>query len=121
IPDGLSRGALRIIMLVFGVEGGMIRVRFPHHLRDSDDCRWIGIAVVEQNLITCLHHAHVVACLIIAHAVPAGGLPWSLLQILDRKRARFGLHQPIPRPLSHRTASSPLVSSLIECYPPARF
>ena len=79
----------RIFRLAFGTRLGL-----PDPLAFSGDADWVAAAVIEQDPVADLHLIpHIIARLVIPHAVPAGDLAG--LKVLDRKDVRLGLHQPV--------------------------
>ncbi len=60
---------------------------------NAGNTRFRAAGVVEKKQFARIHGAQIIACLIIAHAIPAR-LPQAL-QVVDRQLVGFGLHQPV--------------------------
>src|SRR5262249_3853938 len=95
LPDRVGRSGFRIVMVVLRIERGVIRIGFLHDLGDADDARGVDAAVVEEDLVADLHRAHKISRLVVAYAVPAGGLLRRFRQIVNRERFRLRFHQPV--------------------------
>src|SRR5690606_28925709 len=89
----LLGAGLGIVVVAFGIQRGRVGVDRPGDPRDAGDA-WLGAAgVVEEEQVADLHAAHEVACLIVAHPIPAR--PAELLQVSDGQFVGFRFHQPI--------------------------
>src|SRR5687768_2908358 len=83
-------------MRIVRVEGGVIGISLTHHLTQADDSRRFGVRMVEEDLIPDLHPiAHERARGVIAHAVPMRRAVGTRHEVVERKRARLGLHEPV--------------------------
>ena len=96
VPAWILRIALRIVVLVGGVERRVVGMRLPAHGSDADDARFGAIRVVVEHGIADLHPvAHEVARLVVAHSVPERLASGRRAQIVDAEVARFGFHEPV--------------------------
>src|SRR3546814_16668989 len=88
----------------FRVELGLVRIRFAGHRRGTDDTGNSGVGVVEQHAIANLHSiTHEVARLVVPDTVPWFDV--DALQVVDRERIGFGLHQPVAAVSCHWVAN----------------
>src|SRR5688572_2797622 len=92
-PARLFARALGVEVVGFRIELGRIRVRVAGDGGGADNPGHVAARVVEQDAVAGLHQSHVVAGLVVAHAVPGFGA--DPLEVVDRERVRFGFHQPV--------------------------
>src|SRR5690606_9901242 len=105
-PTRIRRVALRIVVRVLRIEGGVIRVTRLHDLDDARDARFRAARMVEERAVAALHVvAHEVARLIVADAVPASRLAWSRGEVVDTEGRRLRLHEPITHSRTSRAAA----------------
>lgn len=76
------------------IELCVVRISFANHHSRPDDCRRIGIAMVEQYAVANLDRiAEEISCLIVSHAIPTGFL--LSLQIMNAEDLGFRFEEPV--------------------------
>src|SRR3954468_7735849 len=86
----------RIVVIALLVELRGIRIRGTYYLHDTRDSRFGSARVIDEREIALAEVvAQHVARLVVAHAVPHGGLPGFGGEMVDAKSRRLSLHQPI--------------------------
>src|SRR5690606_27176996 len=95
VPPRLLRRRLRVVVLAVRVELGGVGVGLRRHLREPDDRRLGGGGVVVEDRVARAHLvAHVVAGLVVAHAVP--GRLAVTQQVVERVAVGLVLDEPRP-------------------------
>ena len=80
-------------VLAVGIFGGDIGRGLADDFRNADDAGFSAVRVVEEDAIAQLHLvAHHVARLIVAHAVPRGGLRGQRGEGFDPEDVGLGFH-----------------------------
>src|ERR1700682_5791865 len=94
-------------MRIAAVEGARVGISSAYHPHDCDDARHLAAGAIQKRLIALLDPvADEVACLVVAYAVPAGGLARCGLQIIDAEGRGFGLEEPMVHcPRSYQAAA----------------
>src|SRR5262245_59088318 len=82
-------------MFVLRVERSVIGIGLLQDFGDADDAGGLDAAVIEEDLVADLHLPHKISRLVVAHAVPAGGLLRRLRQVVNRESLRLRFHQPV--------------------------
>src|ERR1700761_8588874 len=74
-PARLARVALRIVVIVLGIEGGLVGITLLDHTNDACDARNVAARVIEEGGVALLHRLpEHVPRLIVAYAVPGSRL-----------------------------------------------
>jgi len=82
-------------MTACGLKLRRVGIGRTDNLDDTDNTGRTGIGMIKKRLIADLHLPHEIARLLIAHTVPRLSLRGTALQIIQRKIAGLGFHQPV--------------------------
>merc|ERR1719397_964225 len=93
-PLGVLLAALWIIVGVLLVKLGVVNISFFNHFHKSNYSRHLGIAVVEESLLTNFHRPHVVPSTVVPNPVPASSAGRLLSQRLKGERHVHPVLQP---------------------------
>src|SRR6185312_4332331 len=89
-PARVGGVAIGVVVMMLAIKSSGVGVTFLHYLHDGDDPGYVGARIVEKRQVTLLHVVpEHVASLVIAYAIPPGGLTFGTLQVVDAEGGRF--------------------------------
>jgi hypothetical protein len=94
-PAWVVGGAAGIVVGAFLVELGVVGVARADDLDDPHGGALIAAVVVDRQVAKLHLVTEHVAGLVVANAIPAGGLLWLGDQLIDREDVRFALEEPV--------------------------